>query len=263
MAVTSSSVRPGISGAFGWRVLNALQLLFTVLWTGALLGPALLLLVLCGGRRRWPLRMASRIWAPGLLAGAGVRLDLEGFDAIDFSKPHIVVANHQSMIDVCVLYRALPVPLRFVLKQELAHVPLIGWYARAMGMVFIEREAARKAARRLHAAHDLFAAGDSLCAFPEGTRSRDGRVGAFKGGVFKLAIESGVPILPVAIEGSGRVLPASGFSVRPGCIRLRAGDPISTDGLQVSDRNLLARRCHDAVIALLDQALPGSAPAGH
>lgn len=261
MSVTSSSVRPGIAGGYAWRVLNALQFLFTVLWTGVLLGPALLLLVLCGGRRRWPLRMASRIWAPGLLAGAGVRLELEGFEAIDFTKPHIVVANHQSMIDVCVLYRALPVPLRFVLKQELAHVPLVGWYARAMGMVFIEREAARKAARRLQDAHVLFAAGDSLCAFPEGTRSRDGRVGPFKGGVFKLAIEAGVPILPVAIEGSGQVLPASGFRVRPGCIRLRAGEPIATQGLQVSDRNVLARRCHDAVTALLDQAVSGADPA--
>ena len=81
MSVTTSSVRPGLLGGVGWRVFNALQLLFTLTWTSVLICFALLLLVLCGGRRHWPLRMASRVWAPGLLAGAGARLDLEGFEA--------------------------------------------------------------------------------------------------------------------------------------------------------------------------------------
>lgn len=143
MSVTTSSVRPGLLGGVGWRALNALQLLFTLTWTSVLICFALLLLVLCGGRRHLPLRMASRVWAPGLLGGAGARLDLEGFEAIDFSRPYIVVANHQSMIDICALFRALPMPMRFVLKQELARVPFVGAYARAMGMVFIERQSAR------------------------------------------------------------------------------------------------------------------------
>ena len=250
MSVTTSSVRPGLLGGVGWRVFNALQLLFTLTWTSVLICFALLVLVLCGGRRHWPLRMASRVWAPGLLGGAGARLDLEGFEAIDFSRPYIVVANHQSMIDICALFRALPMPMRFVLKQELARVPFVGAYARAMGMVFIERQSARAAARRLHDAAAIFNEGHSLCAFPEGTRSRDGRVGAFKGGVFKLAIETGIPILPIAIEGSGFVLPAAGFKVRPGRIRLRVGTPIATTGLQPGDRQQLARRSQQVIIDL-------------
>ncbi len=256
MSVTTSSVRPGLLGGVGWRVFNALQLLFTLTWTSVLICFALLLLVLCGGRRHWPLRMASRVWAPGLLGGAGARLDLEGFESIDFSQPYIVVANHQSMIDICALFRALPVPTRFVLKQELARVPFVGAYARAMGMVFIERQSARAAARRLHDAAAIFKDGQSLCAFPEGTRSRDGRIGAFKGGVFKLAIETGVPILPIAIDGSGFVLPAAGFKVRPGRIRLRAGAPISTAGLHPGDRQQLARRSQQAIIDLQRRGQP-------
>ena len=189
-----------------------------------------------------------------------MRLELEGFEAIDFSKPHIIVANHQSKIDVCVSYRALPVPLRFVLKQELAHVPLVGWYARAMGMVFIEREAARKAARRLQDAHELFAAGDSLCAFPEGTRSRDGRVGSFKGGVFKLAIESGVPILPVAIEGSGAGAAGLRFSRATGLASVcAAGEPIAnagTAGVRSQHARPALSRCRDCT------ARPGRARTG-
>ena len=250
MSVTSSSIRSGVLSGLAWRVFNVAQLLFTLAWTAVLICAALLILILSGGRKHWPLRMASRVWAPGLLIGAGVKLDLEGFEAIDFSKPYVIVANHQSIIDICVLFRAIPVPLRFILKQELAKVPFVGAYAKAMGMVFIERCSARNATRKLHDAAELFQEGHSLCAFPEGTRSRNGRVGSFKGGVFKLAIETGTPILPIVIEGSGEVLPACGFRVRPGRIRLRAGAPVLTQGLDQSDRQQLAERCRRMIIEM-------------
>lgn len=242
----------GASKPAGWglRIWNALQLIYTISWTAGCITLALGVLALSGGRRRIPLRMASRLWAPGLLAGAGARLRVEGLERVDFAQPHVFVANHQSIIDICALFRALPVPIRFVIKQELAKVPFIGWYARAMGMVFIERGQARAAASRLHGVVALVQGGDNLCAFPEGTRSRDGSVGPFKGGAFQVALQAGVPVVPIAIEGSGQVLPASGFKVRPGTIRVRIGNPIPTATLQPSDRHALALRAHDAVVAL-------------
>ena len=91
----------------------------------------------------------------------------------------------------------------------------------------------------------------SVCAFPEGTRSRDGRVGPFKGGAFQLAIEAGAGVVPVAIEGSGKVLPAAGFRVRPGRIVVRVGAPLATQGLVAHDRNALAQQARAAVVALL------------
>ncbi|HEV2620627.1 MAG TPA: lysophospholipid acyltransferase family protein [Frateuria sp.] len=236
-----------------WATFNTLQLLFTLLWTAGWICLALLVRVVTGGRR-WPLRMASRCWSPGLLHGAGARLEVHGLERVDWSRPHVFVANHQSMIDICALFRALPVPVRFVLKQELAKVPFVGWYAQAMGMVFIERASARSSARRLHAAVEVVRAGASVCAFPEGTRSRDGCVGAFKGGAFQLAIEAGVSVVPVAIEGSGEVLPAAGFRVRPGTIVLRMGDPLPTQGLAPHDRNALAGQARARVVALLEGA---------
>ncbi len=236
--------------SWGWRAWNTLQLIYTIGWTAGCITLALLVLALTGGRRRIPLRMASRLWAPGLLWGAGAHLEVEGLQRVDFAQPHVSVANHQTIIDVCALSRALPVSIRFVIKQELAKVPFIGWYARAMGMVFIERGQAREAASRLHSVVALVQGGDSLCAFPEGTRSRDGSVRPFKGGAFQVALQAGVPIVPTAIEGSGAVLPAAGFKVRPGMIRVRIGDPIPTAGLKPNDRHALAQRAHDAVVAL-------------
>jgi len=250
MSVSEESLSPSSISRIGWWMLNILQLLFTLAWTAFWIVCALLVLVATGGRRRWPLRMASRIWSPALLGGAGARLQIEGLADIDWSRPYVVVANHQSIIDICVLFRAIPTPLRFVLKQELAQVPFVGQYARAMGMVFIRRSQARQATRRLSESTALFEQGHCLCAFPEGTRSRDGRIGPFKGGVFKLAIEAGIPVLPVSVEGSGDVLPSRGFQVRPGRIRLRFGTPIEASEYRPGQRMELAERSRSAILAL-------------
>jgi 1-acyl-sn-glycerol-3-phosphate acyltransferase len=237
----------------GWAAFNAVQLAFTLAWTAG--GICLALLVrLATGAQHWPLRMAARIWAPGLMAGAGARLQVEGATTIDWSQPCVLVANHQSVIDACALFRAAPVPLRFVLKQEMTQMPFVGWYARQMGMLFIERGNSRSSPQRLRDAVAVVRQGATLCAFPEGTRSRDGNVGTFKGGLFQVAIEAGVPVVPVAIEGSGAVLPSGGFRVRPGTIRVHFGAPLPTTGLKSTDRNALARRARDAVVDLLHPA---------
>ncbi|HET7930972.1 MAG TPA: lysophospholipid acyltransferase family protein [Rhodanobacteraceae bacterium] len=236
---------------WGWRAWNTLQLIYTIAWTAGCITLALLVLLVTFGHRHIPLRMAARLWAPGLMWGAGAKLRVDGIERVDFSQPHVFVANHQSIIDICALFRALPVPVRFVIKQELAKVPFIGWYARAMGMIFIERGHAREAATRLHGVVALVRGGDSLCAFPEGTRSRDGTVGPFKGGAFQVALQAGVPVVPIAISGSGKVLPASGFKVRPGTIRVSIGEPIQTTGLHAGDRHALAQQARAAVAAML------------
>jgi 1-acyl-sn-glycerol-3-phosphate acyltransferase len=249
MSVVGTRARPVALRRAAWGAFNAVQLAFTLLWTAGWI--CLALLVRLSGARRIPLRMAARCWAPGLLRGAGARLQVEGLERVDWSQPLVLVANHQSIIDACVLFRAVPTPLRFVLKQEMTRVPFVGWYARRMGMVFVERGSARSSPQRLRDAVQLVRSGAQLCAFPEGTRSRDGSVGPFKGGVLQVAIAAGVPVVPVAISGSGAVLPAAGFQVRPGVIRVRFGTPIATRDLRNEDRNALARRARDAVIDLL------------
>ena len=234
-----------------WGVHNAVGFAFTLAWTAAWISLALLVLLVTR-RRDIALRMAARGWAPALLAGAGARLVVEGADAVDWSRPHLLVSNHQSVIDICALFRAVPVPLHFLLKQEMTKVPFVGWYARACGMLFIERDNPRAGPRLRREAAGLLRDGHTLCLFPEGTRSRTGAVAPFKGGAFQSAIDAGVDVLPVAIEGAGDVLPPEGFRVRAGVITVRFGAPLATAGAAgAPGRQALADAAHASVLALL------------
>lgn len=236
----------------GWSVLNVLQLIFTLAWTAGLIGVAFVVLLVTR-QRRLPLRMAARCWAPGLLWGSGAKLVVRGVDRVDWTRPHVVVANHQSMMDICVLFRAIPVPLQFLLKQELSRLPLVGAYAKAMGMIFVERSSAREATKRMREAAQLVKAGATLCVFPEGTRSHDGEVLPFKSGAFQIALDSGADVVPVAIEGSGKVLSLGGlFRVRPGTITVTIGAPLRT--VEIADRQLLAAQARESVVALKREA---------
>ena len=237
-------------GRFGWAALNALQAVLLVAITVVGFPVAIVLRLLFG--QETALRFAAWYWAPLIFTGAGARLEVEGADAIDWSEAHVLVANHASMIDIPALMRAVPAPLRFMLKREIATIPFLGWYAHAMGMVFIDRANAREAKKKLGDAAEKLRAGATLIAFPEGTRSKDGTVGPFKGGAFQVALEAGAAIVPVAISGAGEVLRPSGFSVRPGVIRVRFGAPIETQGLDASQRTALAKQARDAIVAMLD-----------
>jgi 1-acyl-sn-glycerol-3-phosphate acyltransferase len=234
-----------------WLPANAVQLLFTLLWTAFWIGCALVVALLRGAGAG--LAMARTIWAPGLLAGAGARLRVTGGERLEPGRAYLVAANHQSWIDVPALFRALPAPLRFVAKRELARVPFLGAYLRAMGMVLVDRTGRRDAARSVAQLAELLAAGSSVVSFAEGTRARDGQLGRFQSGGFQAALDAGAAVLPVAIVGAGAVLPARGFRVRPGTIEVRIGAPIAPDPGGARDRAELARLVEASVAALLGE----------
>jgi 1-acyl-sn-glycerol-3-phosphate acyltransferase len=255
MDMPSTPVRRSDWTHYAWTACNAVQFGFTLLWTAVWITLALLVHAVLR-ERHWPLRMASRCWAPGLLWGAGARLRVEGLDRVDWSRNHVFVANHQSTIDICAMFRAAPVPLHFLLKQEMTRVPFVGWYAKAMDMVFIDRSNRRAAIAFLRQSTELVRGGASLCIFPEGTRSRSGEVLAFKGGAFQAAIDAGTDVVPVAIQGSGAVLfPEGFFHVRPGTIRVCFGTPLPTRAAGGPvDRQALADDAHASVLAMLARA---------
>ena len=249
--VDNMDVAESAARRLAWGVHNAVGFVFTLFWTAGWISLALLVL-LATRRRDVALRMAARCWAPGLVGGAGARLVVEGADAVDWSRPYLLVSNHQSVIDICALFQAVPVPLHFLLKQEMTRVPFVGWYARACGMLFIERDNPRAGPRLRREAAALLGDGHTLCLFPEGTRSRTGAVAPFKGGAFQSAIDAGVDVLPVAIDGAGDVLPPEGFRVRAGVITVRFGAPLPTgDAAGATGRQALADAAHASVLALL------------
>jgi 1-acyl-sn-glycerol-3-phosphate acyltransferase len=194
--------------------------------------------------------MARRIWAPGLIWCAGAKLDVRGLENVDFSRPHVFVANHISTIDIPVVFAAIPVNLRFIIKKELTYAPFVGLFAWATGMVFVDRQERKGALAVVKRVGSLSAEGQSVVAFPEGTRNRGERLLPFKKGVFAAAYHAGVPIVPVAIDGSREVMPPPSWALRPGTIRVAIGRPIQTAGLSRQDSEILSKRAHEAVAAL-------------
>lgn len=235
--------------AWAWRAVNLVQLGFTVAWTTLMLPVAYAQRVLSGDARA-PLRLAAKVWSPGLLAGAGAALVVENAADIDWTRPYLLVANHQSIIDICVLFMAVPVPLRFLFSSHTMRWPVVGWYGRATDMPVIDRDNPRSAPAMLRHIARLLGEGQCVCLFPEGTRTRDGRMAEFKAGPFEAARRAGVPVLPVAVDGAGAVLPPQGlFAVRPGTIRVRFGTPIAAE----ADRNDLALQAQAQVASMLQR----------
>lgn len=243
----------------GWFLINALQAVFFIGWSIAWMGAAVVLRLVTGDAER-ALAMARWGYSPGCLKATGARFVVDPLPDIDWSRPYAVVMNHQSMLDIPCAQVGLPVNLRFVAKHTLQYVPFLGWYMWATGMVFVDRSNRAQAVQSLSRAAARVREGATVIAFPEGTRARDGVIQPFKKGPFMLAIESGVPILPVAIHGSGRVLPSDSFKLRPGTVRLRVGQPIPTAGRQ-HERDQIIREARQAIIRMnVEMGGPGGVP---
>lgn len=235
---------------FLWLPFNVLQAVLIASWTAADVSLALVASAVLR-RKDVGLTLARRLWAPGILLIGLVRLRVSGREHLPPSQPCFFAANHQSLADIPALFSALPVPLLFLAKRELGRIPFLGSYMEAMGMVYVDRDDRGKAARTVSLAAQRLREGLSILSFPEGTRSPDGRVKPFKTAAFAAALEAGVPVIPVALTGTGHILPRDGFRARPGRARVVIGEPIPTAGLTRDDRADLARRTQAAVEALL------------
>jgi 1-acyl-sn-glycerol-3-phosphate acyltransferase len=196
------------------------------------------------------LAMARWVWSRPIFWIAGARLQVDPLPDVDWKRPHIYAMNHQSTFDIPAAFAVLPANLRFVAKHSLLYVPFLGWYMWITGMIFVNRSSRSRAVASLQRAGERIRGGANILVFPEGTRSRDGRILPFKKGPFALALEARVPIIPVAIEASGAVLPANAWTISPGTIRMKVGRPIPTEGRPEEDREGLAREVREAIIRL-------------
>ena len=183
----------------------------------------------------------ARTWSRLILLTTGVRVDVSGLDRLEPGRTYVFVSNHQSIYDIPILFWSLPYQLRIIAKESLGRFPFLGWHLRRTGHMLVDRSRPDRA-KIFGWASRLTSNGLSLVVFPEGTRSPDGRVGRFKGGSFYLALEAGLPVVPLSVVGSRHVMLKGRLATYPGRVNLIVHAPIDTRGLQGTDAREFAER---------------------
>jgi 1-acyl-sn-glycerol-3-phosphate acyltransferase len=197
----------------------------------------------------------ARMWSRLILVTTGVHVSVEGLDRVEPGTTYIFVSNHQSIYDSPVIFASLPYQLRIIAKASLARFPVLGWHLRRGHHLFVDRDHPDRAGI-LRRWRSLVSEGLSLIIFAEGTRSWDGHVARFKAGSFLLAIEAGLPIVPVAVIGTRAVMPKGRLRTEPARVRLIVHAPIQPPAIEhptVQDARALAARAHDIVAAAVER----------
>jgi len=182
----------------------------------------------------------TRWWGQNLLRVAHIPVEVEGLEHLVPGQAYVFAANHRSNFDIFALVAVLPGRFLWVAKKSLFNVPFMGWHMRRSGYIPIDRENPREAARSIIEAARIIRAGVNAIAFPEGTRSRTGDIGQFRSGAFALALRAGVPLVPITLEGSYRVIMPKTLQVNPGTIiRIKIEKPIDLSAYDKADRHRL------------------------
>jgi 1-acyl-sn-glycerol-3-phosphate acyltransferase len=190
---------------------------------------------------RLPHKVAG-VWARSILALSPIEVTVKGLSNIDPDKSYIYMSNHQSNYDIPILLGHLPVQFRWLAKIELFRIPLFGYAMKRAGYICIDRSNQKSAFESLKKAAAIIRNGVSVMIFPEGTRTMDGNIGSFKKGGFVLAVESGVPILPVIIRGTYSIMPKSRLLIKPGKVTLEILEPVETSGYTKETKDELMKK---------------------
>jgi 1-acyl-sn-glycerol-3-phosphate acyltransferase len=230
-----------VFGAYKWFVLVPVVGISTVL-----MGTLCLLLCLVAPPAavgRW----CGRTWARINAFAAFMHVTVEGAQHMDAGRSHVVVANHQSQLDILLIYGWLGIDFRWVMKQELRRVPVLGICCEKLGHIFIDRSDRTTAIAAIEKAKRDMPEGASVFFFPEGTRSRDGGLLPFKKGAFRMAVAFQMPILPVSITGTYSMLPPDTLRFRPGSVRMVVHPPVETAGYGPEDVPELMRQVRETI----------------
>ena len=209
-------------------------------------------------RRGYTAHDCARLWSWLILKTTGVRVTVEGLDRVVPGTTYVFVSNHQSIYDIPVIFASLPFQLRIIAKASLSRFPVLGWHLRRGGHLFVDRRHPNHAGilKRWRA---LVSEGLSLIIFAEGTRSWDGRVARFKAGSFLLAIQAGLPVVPIAVIGTRAVMPKGRLRTEPADVTLVVHDPIRPPALKsptAADAKALADRVHAIVARAVESRQP-------
>jgi 1-acyl-sn-glycerol-3-phosphate acyltransferase len=192
------------------------------------------------------------IWAKSILWAAGIKVQTEGLEKIDLKKSYVFTANHQSHMDVLAVFSILQLTVRYIAKKELFRIPLFGWAMAAAGNIKVDRSNREKAIKSIEQAGESIRKGVSVILFPEGTRSPDGKIHAFKKGAFVLAMKSGVPVVPISISGTRKILKKHSLKLTPGTVKIVVSDPIISSKYKIDEREKFAKEVRQIIINNFD-----------
>lgn len=227
-SIDSQSARAGASDhwltalypVWQWFVLIPIVALFTVV-----AAPIAIVMCAFGLKRRANLAIAVR-WARLIARLTPMRVVIDGSEQVDPGVSYVVVANHVSQYDIPLIYGYSGLDLRWVMKAEIGRLPFIAQGCRALGHIFIDRSDPEQARSAINSAVADLPPGTGVLFFPEGTRSRDGRLKPFRKGAFRVAAARGLPILPMTVIGTREMLEPGSLRIRPGTARLVVHAPI-------------------------------------
>ncbi|MBM4381856.1 MAG: 1-acyl-sn-glycerol-3-phosphate acyltransferase [Deltaproteobacteria bacterium] len=197
----------------------------------------------------------GRNWIRWIFATSRIEVQVEGLEHVRATPCAVYMSNHQSVLDIGAIIETLPVSWRFVAKKELTYVPFFGWALALSDQIVIDRGNRRRSVESLRRAAERVRAGANVIIFPEGTRSPDGKLQPFKSGGFHLAVDAGVPVIPVTVSGSAALTPKHSLKVLSGPVKVVYGAPIPIAGPHARDREALKQRVAAAIEAGYDAEL--------
>ena len=196
--------------------------------------------------------LMGRMWNWVASKLMGIRFTVTGGKKVVPGASYIITPNHQGFADILGLFTQLPMPFRWVIKREILSIPFFGRGIRATGAICLDRSDRDTSVKTLQEGTSNLADGWSVVIYPEGTRTPDGLLHSFKKGAFMMAVQTGIPILPVTTNGAFKILPKKHLLFRPGHVTLTIGDPIPTEGLTTSDVPGLMEQTWQAINKHLD-----------
>jgi 1-acyl-sn-glycerol-3-phosphate acyltransferase len=192
----------------------------------------------------------ARAWSRALLVLCGIPFRIERSAGASAAAQAVFMSNHESLVDIPLLFVGITRSVRFLAKRSLFFVPFLGWSMGAAGFVPVDRRRTEKAADVFLTLEKRVKAGHSILVFPEGTRSRSGELLPFRKSGFLLAIRMGLPVVPIAVSGARDVVGADSLWIRRVPAVIRFGEPIPTAGFTVSDTLALMEKVRREILRL-------------